>query len=225
SSEISFSFKVFILFYKLSEARDKTLEGLNQAVEYKELKGKDPSMMELVKKVEQLELKITERENQLMEKELLVDQVTRLSNPIRDQVENCRDVGLLLAKKLNEVRTNITNTNNRLMGVTAELSMTQAMVLSQQQQIKEKELQVSSVPNHSQLIQRDSTKKLAEEEEWNQLPNGVYTTAEPRPNAYIPTNDPLPLPKPYGAHAPFKPSQPGANMRHIRKPAPEPMET
>ncbi|XP_028306585.1 coiled-coil domain-containing protein 146 isoform X2 [Gouania willdenowi] len=240
--------EITMLQIELSEARDKTLEGLNQAVEYKELKGKDPSMMELVKKVEQLELKITERENQLMEKELLVDQVTRLSNPIRDQVENCRDVGLLLAKKLNEVRTNITNTNNRLMGVTAELSMTQAMVLSQQQQIKEKELQMDrcqraleqDLPLDVEMEEewrrmlrdkkrrqkdKEDSSKLAEEEEWNQLPNGVYTTAEPRPNAYIPTNDPLPLPKPYGAHAPFKPSQPGANMRHIRKPAPEPMET
>lgn len=67
--------------------------------------------------------------------------------------------------------------------------------------------------------------QLAEENEWNQLPNGEYTTAEPRPNAYIPQTDPLPLPKPYGAQAPFKPSQPGANMRHIRKPALKHLET
>ena len=65
----------------------------------------------------------------------------------------------------------------------------------------------------------------AEEAEWIQLPNGVYTTAEPRPNAYIPQSDgALPLPKPYGAQAPFKPSQPGANMRHIRKPTLKPLE-
>lgn len=66
--------------------------------------------------------------------------------------------------------------------------------------------------------------QLAEEEEWNQLPNGEYTTAEPRPNAYLPQNDPLPLPRPYGAQAPFKPSQPGANIRHIRKPTLKPLE-
>lgn len=66
--------------------------------------------------------------------------------------------------------------------------------------------------------------QLAEEDEWNQLPNGEYTTAETRPNAYIPQTDQLPLPKPYGAQAPFKPSQPGANMRHIRKPTLKPLE-
>ncbi len=58
-------------------------------------------------------------------------------------------------------------------------------------------------------------------EEGRELPNGVYTLAEPRPNAYIPESEmELPLPKPYGARAPFKPSQQGANMRHIRKPEP-----
>ena len=62
-------------------------------------------------------------------------------------------------------------------------------------------------------------------EEGHELSNGVYTTAEPRPNAYVPDSEiELPLPKPYGAHAPFKPSQPGANMRHIRKPQPAPID-
>lgn len=51
------------------------------------------------------------------------------------------------------------------------------------------------------------------------------TTAEQRPNAYLPTGDTdLPIPKPYGNHAPFKPSPAGANMRHIRKPQPKPID-
>ena len=63
------------------------------------------------------------------------------------------------------------------------------------------------------------------EEEGRELANGVYTTAEPRPNAYIPaTEAELPLPKPYGSHAPFKPSQPGANIRHVRKPQLPPID-
>lgn len=66
----------------------------------------------------------------------------------------------------------------------------------------------------------------AEEDEWRQLPNGEYTTAEVRPNAYIPHEALLPLPKPYGAQAPFKPSQPGAAMmRHARKPQLRPLES
>lgn len=61
--------------------------------------------------------------------------------------------------------------------------------------------------------------QMVEEDEWNQLPGGDYTTAEPRPSAYVPQTDLLPLPRPYGAQAPFRPSQAGANIRHIRKPA------
>lgn len=37
-----------------------------------------------------------------------------------------------------------------------------------------------------------------------------------RPNAYIPEE--LGIPKPYGLHAPFKPSDVGSTMRHVRKP-------
>lgn len=47
---------------------------------------------------------------------------------------------------------------------------------------------------------------------------GVATTAPPRPNAYIP--DDLGIPRPFGGAAPFKPSAPGATMRHHRRPAP-----
>ena len=48
------------------------------------------------------------------------------------------------------------------------------------------------------------------------------TTAEPRPNAYIP--DDLGIPKPYGGLAPFKPTEAGATMRHIRAPNPPEIE-
>ena len=57
------------------------------------------------------------------------------------------------------------------------------------------------------------------------LPNGVVTSAVPRPTAYVPLGEgDLPLPKPYGKHAPFKPSQSVGNLRHIRKPQPQPID-
>lgn len=51
-----------------------------------------------------------------------------------------------------------------------------------------------------------------------------YTTAKPRPTAYIPKDGSLPVPRPYGALAPFKPTQPGSTMRHIKKPVPKPID-
>ncbi|XP_047431349.1 coiled-coil domain-containing protein 146 isoform X2 [Mugil cephalus] len=239
--------EITMLQIELSEARDKTLQGLSRTVDYKELKGKDPTTAELIKKIEQLEVNLAERESQLLEKELLADQVTRLSKPLSEQAENCQHDRLSLAKKLNELRTNIINTNQRMMALSAELSVKQAAALSQQQQIKERELQMDrcqrrleqGLPPYPEIEEewrrmlrdkkrrqrdREQRAKLAEEEQRNQLPNGEYTTAEARPNAYIPQNDHLPVPKPYGALAPFKPSQQGGNMRHIRKPALKPLE-
>jgi hypothetical protein len=55
----------------------------------------------------------------------------------------------------------------------------------------------------------------------------VKTTAEPRPNAYIPDTSMggmLPIPKPYGEHSPFKPQEPGSQLRHYRKPVIKPIE-
>lgn len=64
-----------------------------------------------------------------------------------------------------------------------------------------------------------------EEDEQFKVAGGTYTTAEPRPNAYIPDDDTeLPIPRPYGSNAPFKPSETGSTMRHIRKPVPKPIE-
>lgn len=40
---------------------------------------------------------------------------------------------------------------------------------------------------------------VAEEDKWNQLPNGQYTTAPVHSNTYIPQTAPLPLTKPCGA--------------------------
>ena len=83
------------------------------------------------------------------------------------------------------------------------------------------------------------------------LPNGGgITTAEPRPNAYLVQDNDLtvnsnpqnfvgdgsgssqfavsqrnlPVPKPYGNMAPFKPQPAGATMRHIKKPKAKPLE-
>ncbi|KAG8011280.1 hypothetical protein GBF38_005997 [Nibea albiflora] len=65
--------------------------------------------------------------------------------------------------------------------------------------------------------EREEKKWLAEENTWAQLPDGRYTQAETRPVAYIPQNDELPVPKPYGALTPFKPFELG-NLRHFRRP-------
>ncbi|XP_057711050.1 coiled-coil domain-containing protein 146 isoform X2 [Corythoichthys intestinalis] len=233
--------ELIMLQLEMLEARDQTLDNLTKNTNYKELKGCDLSSPELVKKIEKLEADFAERERQVLEKRLLVDQVTRLSKNLQEQNEICKQDKLSLAKKLNELRTQIIDTSRRLMATSAELSMKQAAVLCLQQEVKERELQMDRCQRRleqglppcpemeeewrrmlrdKKRRQRDKEERerLADNDEWKLLPNGQYTTAESRPDAYIPHEDALPLPKPYGAQAPFKPTQPGANMRHIRKP-------
>ena len=72
---------------------------------------------------------------------------------------------------------------------------------------------------HERLQLREMARAAAEHKAAQENPaQVVHTTAEPRPNAYVPAN--IGIPKPYGRYAPFKPSEEGSTMRHIRKPEP-----
>ncbi|XP_077400529.1 coiled-coil domain-containing protein 146 isoform X2 [Vanacampus margaritifer] len=234
--------ELVVLQMEMLAVRDKTLDRLTETADYKELKGADPSCPELVKKMQKLEAGLAERERQLLEKELLVEQVTRLSENLQQQNDNCKLDKLSLAKKLKQLRGGVMDTSRRLMAASAELSMKQAAVLCLQQQVKEKELQMDrcrrrleqglppcpEMEEEWRRMLRDKKRRRRDKEEqeelaagngWKRLPSGRHTTAESRPDAYIPHADTLPLPKPYGAQAPFRPPQAGANMRHVRKPA------
>lgn len=54
--------------FQLAEALDKTFASLNQPADYKELKGKDPSSVELHHKIEQVALKIQGKQKDLAKK-------------------------------------------------------------------------------------------------------------------------------------------------------------
>ncbi|XP_045350522.1 coiled-coil domain-containing protein 146 isoform X2 [Leopardus geoffroyi] len=149
---------------------------------------------------------------------------------------------------MNGYQKKIKDATEKMMALVAELSMKQAVAIELQKEVMDKEDFIFSCNSRIEKglplnkdIEREWLKVLRDEEMYTlaiaeksqeflaadirQLPNGVYTTAEPRPNAYIPEAEAaLPLPKPYGALAPFKPSEPGANMRHIRKPVIKPIE-
>lgn len=50
----------------------------------------------------QLEGNLAERERQVLERRLLLDQVTRLSEPLSERVESCQQDRLSLAKKVDD---------------------------------------------------------------------------------------------------------------------------
>ncbi|XP_069484152.1 coiled-coil domain-containing protein 146 [Ambystoma mexicanum] len=227
---------------------EKSLE--NPATENRTrlLDGKDPSVNDLLKKTDELELSLAEKEEQLLEKDFIYEHVSRLADRIRKKAENGKQDTLLLAKKVNELQKKIKEATRKMMSHIAELSMQQASTMKLQQEIRDKEQFLElcysrieqglppseDTENEWMRIIRDEKRhklesivkaKLSSEEEQRLLPNGVFTTADQRPNAYIPDDaSALPLPRPYGGLAPFKPSEPGSNIRHIRKPAVKPIE-
>uniref|UniRef100_A0A7N5K067 Coiled-coil domain containing 146 n=1 Tax=Ailuropoda melanoleuca TaxID=9646 RepID=A0A7N5K067_AILME len=210
--------------------------------------GKDMTPEEMIKKLDTLELQLAKKEEKLLEKEFIYEQVSRLTDRLCSKTQAYKQDTLLLAKKMNGYRKKIKDATKQMMALVAELSMKQALAIELQKEVREKEDFIFSCNSRIEKglplnkdIEREWLKVLRDEEMYalaiteksreflvadnRQLPNGVYTTAEPRPNAYIPEAEAtLPLPKPYGALAPFKPSEPGANMRHIRKPVIKPIE-
>ncbi|KAJ8262059.1 hypothetical protein GJAV_G00161680 [Gymnothorax javanicus] len=243
--------QITMLQTQLSECKEQRL-ALEKAAEdqqsrVRRLEGSDPPPDQLIKRIEKLEKSLVEQEEKLLEKELVTDEVTQLSQRIRAKAEGGKQDTLDLAKKMNELQSQLKDTTKKLMAAVSELSMEQAKAMTLQQEVKDKEKLLNScqkrleqgltpseeieqawqrmlrAEQRQQAEQKEQTMR-AEEEEKSQLPNGGITAAEPRPNAYIPENDLLPIPRPYGALAPFKPPKAGSNIRHIRKPQPKPVE-
>ncbi|XP_010342922.1 coiled-coil domain-containing protein 146 isoform X2 [Saimiri boliviensis] len=221
------------------------LDGKNRA---RFLPGKDLTEKEMIKKLDELELQLAKKEEKLLEKDFIYEQVSRLTDRLSSRTQACKQDTLLLAKKMNGYQKRIKNATEKMMALVAELSMKQALIVDLQKEVREKADFIFTCNSRiekglalSKEIEKEWLKALRDEDmhasamaeksrevsktRKRELPNGVYTTAELRPNAYIPeADDALPVPKPYGALAPFQPRDPGANMRHIRKPVVKPIE-
>nr|XP_021156315.1 coiled-coil domain-containing protein 146 isoform X3 [Columba livia] len=214
----------------------------------RDLGGTDLSPPELLKKIEQLEVELVQKEEKLLEMDLLHEQVSQLTDGIRATAKSGKQDVLLLAQTMNELQRKLKEKTKQMMALVAELSMKQALAIKLQQEMRHKEQFLMTVssridqglppPKETEIewlkvlrnekMQKDAAEaraKRAAEEEQAAGPGRVHTTAEQRPTAYIPDDEySLPLPRPYGARAPFKPSEPGSNMRHFRKPVEKPIE-
>ncbi|XP_038597106.1 coiled-coil domain-containing protein 146 [Tachyglossus aculeatus] len=243
-----------VLQIQFSQCKDKirVLEkkfinpnGVNRA---RFLPGKDLTLKEMIKKIDELEFLLAKKEEKLLEKDFIYEQVSRLTDRLRTRTESNKQDTLHLAKKMTEFQKRLKCATQKMMALVAELSMKQAATIKLQKEVRDREQLLFSCSSRLErglplgeeieeqwlkvLRDEDMHKAAAEEkvqlameEEEHLLPSGVRTTAEQRPNAYIPEAEgALPLPRPYGGQAPFKPTEPGSNMRHIRKPVVKPIE-
>ncbi|NWX38996.1 CC146 protein, partial [Steatornis caripensis] len=213
-----------------------------------ELGGKDPSPPELLKKIEQLEVQLVQKEEKLLETDLLYEHVSQLMDRISATAKDGKQDALLLAKRTNELQKKVRDRTQEMMALVAELSMKQALAIKLEQEMRDKEQFLMTVSSRiaqglpppketenewlktlrNEKMQREAAEaraKHAAEEEQAAVPGNVHTTAEKRPTTYI-ADDGYghPLRRAYGALAPFKPSEPGSHMRHFRKPIVKPIE-
>jgi len=223
-----------------SERLSLQLEDPENAGRWRRLEGKIPTPEELQAKMNQLEERLNDKKEQLLEKELILEEVSGLSDRLRGQAAEGREDTLELAKKVNDYQGRLRGVTRRLMATISELSMYQAT--SMKLAAERDDLQ-SEADTAKERLERGEPPTEEAEREWFRKQRErftlqvlqeaaqeakkvaessgavVQTTAEPRPNAYIPEN--LGIPKPFGSYAPFKPQEPGSTMRHIRKPQPK----
>jgi chromosome segregation ATPase len=228
---------------KQIEDLSSRLENPSNSNRWRELDGEDPSSEQLMAKVQVLEARLDDKREVLLEKELVLEEVTALIERLKKQAYNKRDSSKALATELNELQGKIRDTTKLMLASVSELSMYQATALRLQQEkmTREKALEEArwkldhgEAPTEDAVKtwNRNERKRLAaietairREEEYQEQPDGkstVRTAAEPRPNAYIP--DDMGIPKPYGNLAPFKPTEAGSTMRHIKPVVPKAIE-
>lgn len=214
---------------------------------WRKLGGEDLDAGTLKIKIADLEERLNDKKEGLLEKELILEEVTALSDKLRMQAVDGRQGTMELSQKVNLFQSRIKDVTRKMMATVSELSMHQATAHKLEQErdylcdtaiVARERLQEGEPPTDSadaefekMLLterQRELDKVAAQQrrqEDEIMNSNFTRTTAEPRVNAYIPNGEEdHGLPKAYGNNAPFKPSLPGSTMRHIRKPNPKPIE-
>ncbi|KAJ1510437.1 hypothetical protein HMI54_001596 [Coelomomyces lativittatus] len=218
----------------------------------RQLGGTDPTEDELDAKIEALEEKLASQEEKLVEKKLMFEEIDQLTFRLQKQTLARREDAKTTLTQLNRLTRQLHAVNKEIMASIAEISMSKTLSHALETQIQEKQAYLQQLTNQSVLpdfdkewMRKEKRKQLLKQEretkessalvgDWTLLsegptpkyllPKGIKTTAIPRPNAYIP-NDELPVAKPYGQYAPFKPGDinPGS-LKYLKKPEVKPIE-
>eukprot|EP00927_Polykrikos_kofoidii_P043544 TRINITY_DN37617_c0_g1_i1.p1 TRINITY_DN37617_c0_g1~~TRINITY_DN37617_c0_g1_i1.p1 ORF type:complete len:942 (-),score=259.75 TRINITY_DN37617_c0_g1_i1:225-2999(-) len=231
---------------KRSDELSRELEIPNSTLRrWRKLGGEDLDENSLRKKIQDLEERLNDKKETLLEKELILEEVTALSEKLRQQAVDGRQGTMELSQKVNIFQARIKEVTRKMMATVSELSMYQAMahkLQGERDEACDKSMQARELfregnpptdtadAEFEKMLQVQTQKasdaqaaatRRQEEEIMNS--NFTRTTAEPRHREYIPEDD-RGLPKAYGGHGQFKPTVGGTTMRHIRKPNPKPIE-
>ena len=125
----------------LGEKLSAELEAPSNSKRWRKLEGKDPEPEDLAAKLQVLEERVADKKEQLLEKDLVLEEVSNLANRLRTQALEGREDTLELAKRVNDFQSRIKSTTRRMMATVSELSMYQAtaMKLTQENTFKDEQ--------------------------------------------------------------------------------------
>ncbi|NXQ61788.1 CC146 protein, partial [Anthoscopus minutus] len=201
-----------------------------------EMGGKDPSPPELLKRIEQMEAELLQKEQRLLKIEFLCENISDVTDRIRGVVENGKQDMLLFARRSNDLQRKINDKTQEIRALFAELSMKQELAIKLKQEIRDKEQFMMTA---SLMISQGLPPPKKENKRWKILNNEkmqkaaaearVKHPAEEEQGAVpghvptIPEEERLSLLQPH--MAPFRRrSEPSLSLRHFKKPPAKPSE-
>lgn len=101
------------------------LEDPSNQDRWRPLDGEDPDLEQLTAKIKVLEDRLNNKREQLLEKELVLEEVTALTERLRAQALSKRDSAKALADQLNDLQHKIQGTTKQMLASVSELSMYQ----------------------------------------------------------------------------------------------------
>ncbi|NXR24097.1 CC146 protein, partial [Cinclus mexicanus] len=123
---------------KIKQLEEKHGDATNESRK-QEMGGKDPSPPELLKRIEQMEAELVQKEKRLLKIDFLCENISDLTDRIRAAVENGKQDTLQFARRTNELQKKINDKTQEIRALSAELSMKQALSIKLQQEIRHKE--------------------------------------------------------------------------------------
>lgn len=114
---------------KLTEDYSSKLEDPNNKERWRPLEGADLDMEQLVAKIQILEKRLDEKRELVLEKELILEEITNLTEKLRNQALNKRESAKLLADELNDLHSKIREVTKKMLASVSELSMYQVILL------------------------------------------------------------------------------------------------
>jgi chromosome segregation ATPase len=110
---------------KKTEEYSNKLEDPQNLERWRPLNGEDPDPEQLAAKIRVLENRLDHKREQLLEKELVLEEVSTLTEKLRVQATSRRESSKYMADELNELQFKIRDTTKKMLASVSELSMYQ----------------------------------------------------------------------------------------------------